>query len=300
MDFGKIDPSLLDSVNFQLPPDHPNTGLVLPGTRASNPKVYIGASGWGMKELSGVLYPKTLKSNQFLKHYSSAYNTVELSALFYGLPAPTQIEQWYQQTPAHFRFCPKLPQQITHTQKFSQIDDLLERYLDCVSGLGEKLGPLLFMPHPSLGPKEQERILTFIDQLPDWLNFFIELRHPEWFKNTQHAGFFHALQQRQRGALITDTAGRRDTLHMHLTVPHCMVRFAGNNLHPTDYQRIDDWAQRLADWIKQGLQSVYFFIHQSQEQQTPELIRYLIDQLNEHAQLNIPQPTLVRDHTLFG
>ncbi len=87
---------------------------------------------------------------------------------------------------------------------------------------------------------------------------------------------------------------------MHLNVPHVIVRFAGYNLHPTDYQRIDDWTDRLAFWIENGLESVYFFIHQAEENLTPLLIRYFIEQLNAKARLNLPQPILVSDQTLFG
>lgn len=300
MDFGKINHALLDSIPFKLPPDHPKNAEILSGKRNPKPTIYIGASGWGMKELAGVLYPRSLKNTQFLSHYSRAYNTVELSSLFYGLPAHDQLKRWHDQTPPNFRFCPKFLQQITHTNKLSNVSEHLERYLDCISGLGEKLGPILFMPHPSLGPKQQEQILKFIDLLPQWANFFIELRHPDWFMDTNHENFFDELQKRQRAALITDTAGRRDALHMHLTVPQVMVRFAGNNLHPTDYQRIDDWTDRLAFWIENGLESAYFFVHQSQENLTPVLIRYFIQSLNEKANVNIHQPILASDHTLFG
>lgn len=300
MDFGKIDIAHIDSIPFKLPADHPKNKDIISGKRLPKPSIYIGASGWGMKELSGALYPRTLKSNQYLTHYSRAYKTVELSALFYGLPAPDQIKRWYDQTPPDFRFCPKFLQQITHTNRLINVSEYLELYLDCISGLGEKLGPILFMPHPSLGPKDQAKLLNFMDQLPDWINFQIELRHPDWFMGTNHEGFFDELQKRRQAALITDTAGRRDALHMHLTTPQAMVRFAGYNLHPTDYQRIDDWTDRLACWIEHGLESVYFFIHQAEEHLTPLLIRYFIEQLNAKARLNLPQPTLVSDQTLFG
>jgi uncharacterized protein YecE (DUF72 family) len=300
MDFGKIAITHIDSIQFKLPADHPKNAEILSGKQLSKPSIYIGASGWGMKEFAGVLYPRTLKSSQYLTHYSRSYKSVELSALFYGLPTPQQIRRWYDQTPLDFRFCPKFLQQITHTNKLSHVSEYLDQYLDCISGLGEKLGPILFMPHPSLGPTNQTQLLNFINSLPDWVNFHIELRHPDWFVGKHHEGFFDELQKRKRAALITDTAGRRDALHMHLTVPHVMVRFAGYNLHPTDYQRIDDWTDRLACWIENGLESVYFFIHQAEENLTPILIRYFIEQLNAKARLNLPQPILVSDQTLFG
>ena len=58
------------------------------------------------------------------------------------------------------------------------------------------------------------------------------------------------------GAVITDTAGRRDCVHQRLTTPFAFIRFVGNNLHPTDYSRMDDWVERIQEWFDQGLERV--------------------------------------------
>lgn len=36
-------------------------------------------------------------------------------------------------------------------------------------------------------------------------------------------------------------AGRRDVAHMNITVPKTMIHFVANDLHETDYKRLDDW-----------------------------------------------------------
>jgi uncharacterized protein YecE (DUF72 family) len=52
--------------------------------------------------------------------------------------------------PEHFRFAVKIPKAITHEQKLHDVGWLLDSFLREVSGLGEKLGPLLVQLPPSL------------------------------------------------------------------------------------------------------------------------------------------------------
>ena len=88
--------------------------------------------------------------------------------------------------------------------------------------------------------------------------------------------------------VITDVAGRRDVLHMYLTTPIAVIRFVGNNLHASDYKRIDDWVAQLQQWFAQGLQTVYFFVHQPNNLQAPALADYLVKQLNQQCRLALP------------
>ena len=80
---------------------------------------------------------------------------------------------------------------------------------------------------------------------------------------------------------------------MRLTTPSAFIRFVGNGLHPTDYARVDDWVQRIKLWMGQGIHKVYFFMHQHEEIYSPELSRYVIQQLNKHCGTAIPEPRFV-------
>jgi len=92
---------------------------------------------------------------------------------------------------------------------------------------------------------------------------------------------------------IEDASGRRDCVHMRLTTPEAFIRFVGNGLHPTDYTRIDSWIQRIKSWKQQGIRTVYFFMHQHEELHSPELCKYVIQQLNKHCGTSIPEPAFV-------
>jgi uncharacterized protein YecE (DUF72 family) len=146
----------------------------------------------------------------------------------------------------------------------------------------------------NFAPKSFDILASYLRSLPDDLKLFVEVRHPEWFSGEHTVKLYELLAERGFGWVITDTSGRRDCMHMELTIPSTFIRFVGNNLHRSDYRRIDAWAERIAEWKQQGIESVYFFIHQHDERWAPELMRYTIRRFNEVIGLEIPVPTKPR------
>lgn len=84
---------------------------------------------------------------------------------------------------------------------------------------------------------------------------------------------FQLFKELKIGTVITDTSGRRDCLHMQLTTPMAFIRFVGNNMHPTDFLRIDSWVDRIKNWIDKGFKEIYFFIDNHEEPNSPELCK---------------------------
>jgi hypothetical protein len=107
------------------------------------------------------------------------------------------------------------------------------------------------------------------------------------------------LQKLKVGIIITDTSGRRDCAHMHLTTPKAFIRFVGNSLHPTDYTRIDDWVNRIHYWLQHGLKELYFFMHMHDEAYSPELSVYLVDKIKDVCGIEVERPRFVSNNTLF-
>jgi uncharacterized protein YecE (DUF72 family) len=150
-----------------------------------------------------------------------------------------------------------------------------------------------------LGPERENELYGFLENLPNHLPFFVELRHPGWFAERQHTSLFRNLHDLHIGAVITDTAGRRDACHMHLPVRKAFIRFVGNDLHPNDYQRIDDWAERIRHWIENGLEEVYFILHMRDEALTPQFYPYVVERLNAVCDAAIPPPVSHQAPELF-
>ena len=82
-------------------------------------------------------------------------------------------------------------------------------------------------------------------------------------------------------------------MHMRLTAPVAFIRFVGNNYHPLDLRRIEEWGERLSSWIDRGLREVYFFVHDSGELFSPELCAYAVEVFNRRFGAGLKAPQLI-------
>jgi uncharacterized protein YecE (DUF72 family) len=295
MEFGRLETDDIGDVDFKLPQDAPGTDRLFKSITQQGPsQIFVGCAKWGRKDWVGKIYPAQTKEADFLDHYSRHFNCIELNATFYRMPSFIQTSGWASKVGTGFQFSPKFPNQITHLRRLKNVEELTDRFLKNVSGFGDKLGPLFLMPHPQMGPKDLDRLEAFIQYLPGDARVFVEMRHPDWFANQETSeSLFTMLEKHGAGSIITDASGRRDCVHMRLSTPDAFIRFVGNSLHPSDYTRVDEWVQRIKQWMQKGIRSIYFFMHQNEEIYSPELCRYLIQQLNLHCGTSIPEPIFV-------
>jgi uncharacterized protein YecE (DUF72 family) len=77
-----------------------------------------------------------------------------------------------------------VPRAITHGQRLVRTSDTLEMFLNVISGLGEKLGPLLLQLPDNFRYAEREIFETFLHSLPSHFQFAVEFRHGSWIKDT--------------------------------------------------------------------------------------------------------------------
>ena len=144
------------------------------------------------------------------------------------------------------------------------------------------LGPSFIQTPPNFATKNFDVLASFLDELPENFEVFVELRHPGWYENQDLLEkVFVLLEQQQAGFIITDTAGRRDCVHMRLTTPSAFIRFVGNNNHPSDFDRLNVWADRIAGWNSKGIRSVYMFMHQPDEVHSPFLCKHVTERFKE-------------------
>jgi uncharacterized protein YecE (DUF72 family) len=169
-------------------------------------------------------------------------------------------------------------------------------FLSSLLGFGDKLGHTFIQFDDRFGTKNLDTLKAYLEYLPKDFKACVEFRQEDWFKESviTHDAF-EMLKEMRIGTVITDTSGRRDVLNMRLTTPVAFIRFVGNNLHPTDYKRIDDWVGRMKLWIDSGIETIYFFIHNHEELNSPELCKYTIQKLNAATGLNIAEPKLLND-----
>jgi uncharacterized protein YecE (DUF72 family) len=291
MEFGKIESSDLSVIDFNLPADNPETLRVLSGQPGMKTDVYVGCAKWGRKDWIGKIYPRGTKESDFLELYAKNFNSIELNATFYKIPSFKQAQEWKNKVGKDFLFSPKISNSISHIHRLKNTDERMEYFLKGISGFGENLGPVFLMLHPGMGPNSLDTIETFLHSIPKEIKVFVEARHEGWFETPEASKtLFDMLERNGAGAVITDVAGRRDCVHMRLTTPEAFIRFVGNDLHPTDYARVDDWIQRLKTWMAAGLRRVYFFMHENTEVYSPVLAKYAVEEFNKHCGTNLTIP----------
>ena len=139
------------------------------------------AQGW-----EKTFYPPGMKKTAYLAFYAEQFNTVEVDATFYGIPSDKTVRGWYECTPENFVMACKVPQSITHDASLVDCDDQFREFLQAMSGLHQKLGPMLFQfpyynkkalvrPADFLG-----RLRAFLPKLPGDLRFAMEIRNKDW------------------------------------------------------------------------------------------------------------------------
>lgn len=294
MEFGKLKD--ISQVDFSLPDDATrNQDVLAKYKHKGKTKIYIGMARWGERKLVGKLYPKGTTSKDYLYHYARQYDTIEMNTTHYRIPSTDMVAQWLEKTPATFKFCPKVPQVISHSQDFGQSIGATEQFLDALLAFGEQLGLAFLQLPPTLDPrKEGKALFDYLSTWPDELPLAIELRHEGWFAEAKvRERAFDLLEEYGLSTVITDTAGRRDVIHMQLTNDKLMVRFVGNSLDKSDYERINVWVNRIGRWIEMGLQELYFIVHQPEDTLCIDLSIYLVDQLNKEYNLGLTPPRLM-------
>lgn len=287
MEFGKI--SNVDSVDWSLPADSEATRAYLQSQMPlTRPHFYLGAPAWGIRQWLGTIYPPKTKASDYLYHYSRAYQCIELNTSHYRIPSAEQVEKWASQTADNFLFCSKVHQDISHRRYGLADKTLLTAWYSYLNILKTKRGPCFLQLPPHFGYDSKYEFFQFLKQWPDEHELAIEFRHPSWFSERQILpALADYLRTRKIGCVITDVAGRRDVLHTTLSSDFTMVRFIGNDLHPSDISRMQAWAERLKEWTDLKLQRIFFFIHQPDDMLTPQMTQIVIKILNETCQADL-------------
>ena len=291
MKFGQVeDPSQID---FTLPKDHSRTKEILSKNKKGLENISVGCAKWNKTDLKG-FYPKGTKDE--LGYYSTQFNSIELNATFYGMPTSEQVQTWKEKTPKDFKFFPKITNTVSHFRRLLNIDDVVTQFATAVLNFDEKLGMVFLQLHDNFKPKDYERLEQFVNKWPQEVPLAIELRNTEWFTDEEIFDKTCLLFEKHNITnIIVDTAGRRDMLHMRLTTPTAFIRYVGANAE-SDYERLDDWLKHLSVWKEEGLQNLYFFVHQNLEKASPLLSAYFIKNMNEDWKTNLHIPVMGQEN----
>ena len=144
----------------------------------------IGTAGWTVPKQHAALFPPLVTGarSSHLEQYASRLHCVEINSSFHRPHRRSTWERWAATTPTGFRFAVKAPKAVTHTAKLVNTGGALLEFFDAVSGLGQKLGPVLVQLPPKLCFDEgvaQEFFTTLRELHPGAV--VLEPRHASWF-----------------------------------------------------------------------------------------------------------------------
>jgi uncharacterized protein YecE (DUF72 family) len=292
MQFGQVENP--GEIDFTLPPDHKETHRVLKAGKKAL-EVYVGCAKWNKTDLKN-FYPRGTKDE--LTYYSTQFNSIELNATFYGMPTRDQVLTWNKKASENFKFFPKITNTVSHFKRLKDVKPVVDEFCNAVSAFDKKLGMVFLQLHDNFKPKDFDRLEKFVKEFPKGIPLAVEVRNADWFTDVEIAKQYYELLEKNKVTnIIVDTAGRREMLHMRLTTPVAFIRYVGAN-HETDYERLDDWFERIKKWKGEGLEKLYFFVHQNVEKASPLLSAYFIKRLNKELGMKLTIPSTLAENPM--
>jgi uncharacterized protein YecE (DUF72 family) len=224
--------------------------------------IYAGTSGFAYPAWKPAFYPAKLPSKQFLSHYSSRLNCVEINYTFRRLPAAATLESWAMQTAAGFVFAVKANQRITHILRLKNAEQATDIFLKAIDPLrtARRLGPILFQLPPQMKCdlallRDYLSLLPANEAMP--LRYAFEFRHESWLADAVYS----ELISRNISLCVAESE--------KLEVPEVITAdFVYYRLRKPDYTEadIEAFAARARELLATGRDLFLFFKHED----TPE------------------------------
>lgn len=257
---------------------------------------YIGLPQWQHSAWQEGLLQRSTQVHA-LKAYSRHFSSVEGNTTFYGLPKADSVKLWYRETPEHFKFCFKFPQQITHRNMLRHANQDTLEFLRVISHLQEKAGLLCIQLSADFSAEALPSLKDFLQQLPDTFDYAIEVRHLDFFnKGKSEQCFNQLLLKHQINRISFDTRALfahpandpisltakehkpQVPVHAIATGNQPMIRFITplDRLWAEDY--LTPWINKAIQWLDEG-KTPYFFFHTPDNAEAPELAKQFVERI---------------------
>jgi uncharacterized protein YecE (DUF72 family) len=220
--------------------------------------LYAGTSGFAYAAWKPAFYPAKLPSNQFLKHYASRLNCVEINYTFRRLPSESTLTAWVDATPPGFVFAVKANMRITHILRLKNAGEATELFFRKIDPLrtARRLGPVLFQLPPAL-KCDVALLRDYLELLPPGSRYAFEFRHPSWLVEE----VYETLRAKNVSLCVAESE--------RLEVPEVVTAdFVYYRLRKPDYTEadVDAFAARSKELLGTGRDLYLMFKHE----ETPE------------------------------
>ena len=246
-------------------------------------EIRIGCSGWLYRDWRGIVYPQDLAQKGWFAHYAQRFDTVELNTTFYRLPNPEAVERWEEAAPDGFLYALKLGAFGSHRMKLRDAASWLPNHVDRAERLRDHLGPTLIQLPPKWR-RNVERLEEFFAAAPASMRWALEIREPSWL----HEDVFAVLRSHGAALCVHDLIADHP---FELTTDWTYVRFHGPDALRVKYwglygpERLETWAQRLADLVGRGVSVYCYFNNDYQGHAVTDAtwLRRRVDELRDEA-----------------
>jgi uncharacterized protein YecE (DUF72 family) len=225
---------------------------------------------------AGRFYPTDRPQREWLSHYASQFDTVEVNSTFYRLPSARTVEGWASAAPANFTFALKLGAFGSHRMKLRDAESWLPNHLERAQLLGPKLGPTL-VQLPPRWRQDVERLDEFLSAAPTSMRWAVELRERSWLRDS----VYDVLRRHGAALCVHDLLPGH---HWVRTASWTYVRFHGPdapeqpNRGRYGGRRLWRIADRLASWRDEGC-DIYAYFNNDQHGHAVDDARWLAARL---------------------
>jgi uncharacterized protein YecE (DUF72 family) len=224
------------------------------------PNLLVGTSSWSTRDWCGSFYPEDINPAEMISVYSEKLPTVEIDSTWYSMPSRAMVDAWASRTPEGFVFSAKVPRVISHEKYLEGCEPDLKEFLEIVTRLGQKLGPLILQfPYVAKGKDPHEyttgedflrRLEIFAPLMEEGFQWGIEIRNSKWVRPE----LLDLLRSRNISLVFIDyytmdplykLAQRGDVF----TAPFVYVRFLGNHREMDNaVKKAREEGRRKRDW----------------------------------------------------
>jgi len=247
----------------------------------------------------GNFYPWGTKPADFLFQYARRLTNIEGNTTFYAIPSKGTVEKWIEQTPDTFRFCPKIPKEISHVRQLADNVDKALGFVDVMRQLGVRLGPMFLQLPPRYSPNLLGDLQDFLSLWPYDVRLAVEVRHLGWFESPHDEILDALLVKYNMARVVIDTRPIRKqhrdkslagSSYQSLlearerkpdvpvipkrTTDFIFVRYIGHPDMEINRPFLDEWESYFSLQIKDGA-DVYAFCHSPDNMIAPDLCREL-------------------------
>jgi uncharacterized protein YecE (DUF72 family) len=217
------------------------------------PTLFTGTSGFAYPSWKPDFYPAKLAQKNFLAHYATRLNAVEINYTFRHLPSTATLENWVAATPSGFVFACKAHQRITHILRLKE-SEFTQAFFRAIDPLrsARRLGPVLFQLPPNF--KSDPPLLTaFLEKLPQDVRCAFEFRNQTWLTDE-----IYRLLEKHSVALCLAESEKFEVPKV-ITAGFVYTRLRKDDYSPEERTRISADVQKL---LADGRDVYVFFKHE--------------------------------------